>query len=390
MAFAPPTDLLSDGVRSWIDEVHDGVLQILPTSRLSEQDGYAAVDMVPGYHQFDYLTNRIGPLVEGALRSFPFVLAFLSRLYQRSAEGALPFAEAMIFYQQIAKRSIAELDISLLYSEDNDAKPAAKEPPFPYNLAYRSLEPPPPPPRPIEPVTHGVLTEFVKALIRLGSDDDDLLKNFIQKIVTEAPSIEKSTFHPLWLPFLHSLISVMGACDIPLSDPRFQQIFIAILKAYIINYVGKEPSNDRNLIRDPVSCFCNDCQSLNRFLKDPTKTVGRFPLNEKRRRHLEGKLFYSRRLDCDSYTEHRGSPYTLVVTKIFKHIALARVEWRNRSLTAWKQLDKFDDSMLVQLLGNDYEIITAGPRLGVTSALFSQSAGVKRKAEDELVDLTGD
>lgn len=386
-AFTSPTGLLSDGVQSWVGEVHDGILQMLPTSRLSQQDGYAVVDMIPGYHRFDYLTNRVSPLVEGALRSSPFVLAFLSRLYKRSAEGALPFTEAMILYRQIAKGLLAELDISLLYNEDNDAKPAAKAPSFFHYLAFRPH--PPAPPRPIEPVTHGVLAEFVEALIRLSSDDNDLLKNFIQKIVTEALSIEKSAFHPLWLPFLHSLVSVMRECDIPLSDYRPQQISTAILKAYIINYVGREPVIDRNLVREPVSCSCNDCKSLNRFLQDPTQAVGRFPLNEKRRRHLQSQLGYNRR-DCANDTERRGSPYTLVVRKIFNHMALAREEWRDRSLTVCIQLEKFGDDKLVQLLGEQYENITTGPRRGVTSALFSQAAGVKRKAEDDPVDLTGD
>lgn len=40
---------------------------MFPSQELSELDGYAVVDMVSGYHNFDYLTSRVVPLMERGL-----------------------------------------------------------------------------------------------------------------------------------------------------------------------------------------------------------------------------------------------------------------------------------------------------------------------------------
>ena len=53
---------------------------------------------------------------------------------------------------------------------------------------------------------------------------------------------------------------------------------------------------------------------MKRFLLDPREPVHRFSVREERRNHLEGEI-RERKLDLDSRTERKGSPYTLVCTK---------------------------------------------------------------------------
>jgi hypothetical protein len=63
-----------------------------------------------------------------------------------------------------------------------------------------------------------------------------------------------------------------------------------------------------------ISCKCEDCGELRRFLDDPHEQVHRFPVREDRRRHLH-HIIDRHHCDLDHKTERRGSPYTLVCTK---------------------------------------------------------------------------
>jgi len=63
-----------------------------------------------------------------------------------------------------------------------------------------------------------------------------------------------------------------------------------------------------------LSCRCEDCQALSRFLGDPGARVARFPLAEQRRRHLHDQIEHHR-CDCTHETERKGRPYTLVCEK---------------------------------------------------------------------------
>lgn len=49
---------MSEDVKSWINTVHDGILELLLQQELGAEDGHAVVDMVPGYHDFEYLSSR--------------------------------------------------------------------------------------------------------------------------------------------------------------------------------------------------------------------------------------------------------------------------------------------------------------------------------------------
>ena len=63
-----------------------------------------------------------------------------------------------------------------------------------------------------------------------------------------------------------------------------------------------------------LACTCEDCQMLSRFLSDPEKQVGRFPLRKDRRQHLHQQI-EKHHLDLTHVTFRAGSPQTLVCTK---------------------------------------------------------------------------
>jgi 2OG-Fe(II) oxygenase superfamily len=63
-----------------------------------------------------------------------------------------------------------------------------------------------------------------------------------------------------------------------------------------------------------ITCQCEDCGMLSRFLSDSAQQVARFPLRKDRRQHLHQQI-EKHRLDLTHVTHRVGSPQTLVCTK---------------------------------------------------------------------------
>jgi hypothetical protein len=63
-----------------------------------------------------------------------------------------------------------------------------------------------------------------------------------------------------------------------------------------------------------VTCRCEHCQSLARFLRSADQDVWRFKAREADRRHVEDSIRQGH-LDVDCTTERKGSPHVLVCSK---------------------------------------------------------------------------
>lgn len=102
--------------------------------------------------------------------------------------------------------------------------------------------------------------------------------------------------------------------EVPAAQPaytRLREHCLAQLRAATAEPVSL-PADWR---RDAdMQCSCKDCEALSQFLADPNTPVARFPLAERRRRHLHSQIELNR-CDCTHVTERKGSPYTLVCTK---------------------------------------------------------------------------
>jgi hypothetical protein len=64
----------------------------------------------------------------------------------------------------------------------------------------------------------------------------------------------------------------------------------------------------------PISCRCEDCAELKKFLIDPREAEHRFRMVQNRRQHLEWQIRHDH-CDLTCTTDRRGSPHTLVCTK---------------------------------------------------------------------------
>lgn len=63
-----------------------------------------------------------------------------------------------------------------------------------------------------------------------------------------------------------------------------------------------------------ISCRCEDCRALQKFVRDADVQVGRFRVRQDRRQHLHQQI-ERHGLDMTHVTERKGSPQTLVCTK---------------------------------------------------------------------------
>ena len=120
---------------------------------------------------------------------------------------------------------------------------------------------------------------------------------------------------------------------IALDAAPYQALSSGIIRHFVDRWVGPEPVNDGNLVRDTVSCGCGDCEDLNAFLASPTRGEGFFSMKESRRKHLYWKLTGGG-IDCSTDTERGSVPYTLVVTKTFAQFRPRHNAWVARARLA--------------------------------------------------------
>ncbi len=126
--------------------------------------------------------------------------------------------------------------------------------------------------------------------------DDQRNYDLHQVLILDVKAIEK------WLP------------ELPAAQPAFSRLLnhcLAELRAATAQPI--EPPRDWTRDAD-LSCKCDDCGVLSRFLCDPAERVGRFPLRKDRRQHLHQQID-KHECDCSHVTDRRGSPQTLVCTK---------------------------------------------------------------------------
>jgi hypothetical protein len=99
-----------------------------------------------------------------------------------------------------------------------------------------------------------------------------------------------------------------------LKRPACQRLRAAALEhLHARTSLGLSPPDDwRREAR--LSCHCEHCQALGRFLSSADQDVWRFKAREAERRHVEDSIRQGR-CDVDCSTERKGSPHVLVCAK---------------------------------------------------------------------------
>lgn len=233
------------------------------------------------------------------------------------------------------------------------------------------------------------------------------INQLANKIGSFAPTANTASFENLLLPLLKQLPPVANQGSDSLSTLSYANVFRTVIKSYLGTYVQSPPPKPTGFERQPRGCgpSCEDCVSLDAFLKDAKKPVAHFAVKAKRREHLEDRL---RASTCSTETLKHGTPYTLVVQKRGMEWENAVKEWGKRCGVANQKVEEIGVETLRGLLGDEWENavglrgIRAGggeengdrrPLGALGQGKGASGAGddkVKGRGGAEIIDLSGD
>ena len=96
-----------------------------------------------------------------------------------------------------------------------------------------------------------------------------------------------------------------------------------------------------------LGCRCEDCALLSRFLRDPTERVGRFPLNNQRRRHLHQQID-KHHCDVTHVTERKAhrKPWSAPKPGTPTSAGGSSTAWTKHCLPSWKESPNQSDDNL--------------------------------------------
>jgi hypothetical protein len=226
-------------------------------------------------------------------------------------------------------------------------------------------------------------------------DLNDCIDRLIGRILLEISIMDTKDFATTILPLLDSLLVDIKKGEV--SAERFKHLFHSSLIQWIVRHVGKEPKQ-ADWSREPVECHerdrrayyslsidekrnldpCQDCVQINQFLRDPSRTVGRFPVAEKRRDHLKYKL--QEKHQCFTTVEKTSKPFILVVTKHKKGTEKNHRKWVARVTEVRSHLEDLEGRhrFLDNVLAEKYSDIMV-----VRANKLTAVAGQTGRAQDE-------
>jgi len=156
----------------------------------------------------------------------------------------------------------------------------------------------------------GVVEPLVRGICFVGTQSD--LSQLLSRIASKPKHYD---LHNVLIPSVNSLRSDPRFAD----SSRLADIALRELRQFCIDQLtqrtAKQPNPPTNWKRGAkLTCDCEDCRELARFLKDRNAQVHRFPRRNELRQHLHEQID-RHRIDCTHITERRGRPFTLVCTK---------------------------------------------------------------------------
>ncbi|KDN63793.1 putative 2OG-Fe(II)oxygenase superfamily protein [Colletotrichum sublineola] len=281
---------------------------------------------------------NVVPLIEDQFIMPAFTLEFLSTLFSYARGKKFPVKEALELYKRVVKDFVAKLDFGKVHGTKTEEQ-TPKAP----RRSYGQTAPE------STTVTHNNLAVAPTSLLNLFFDliklsrppHEDLVMPLAMKLVGFAPKMQPADFNPLWIPFLQQLVAVLEKTMIPLTIPRYQQIFGAVLESYCDNYVGQKQVTQAPALHGDMHvharsrCACHHCCTLNRFLENPGEYVCRFSVDKRTRMRTE----------------------TLVVTKFRE---MEERKYAEKQKEAAERFQEFDQTKLGLLLGEDYPAIAQG------------------------------
>ena len=348
---------------------------------LTENDAQSLMQLSERYGE-SHTFQVILPLVKKHTSNADFILSFLTALFRAGEAEKLRVEVVQNVFKDILADMIPELDLNYRGPLDSGLSQAE----FEYNkrrrLGYYHHQ-----------ATHiaaeddsRVMTadKLAKLFLqceKLGSSHE--IDQLADKIGSQAPTANTITFERLLLPLLEQLPPVIEQGPSCTSTSSYAKIFRAVIQSYFNIYVQSPPPKPTGFERQPRGCGpnCEDCVSLDAFLKDAKKPTAHFAVKTQRREHLEQRL---RASTCTTETMKNRTPYTLVVTKRGMEWENAMKEWDKRCGSAITKVEEIGVEKVRGLLGNEWENVVGlrgikaggGEKTGARQPLKDMEQGI--------------
>ena len=350
----------------------------------------------------NYTFEVILPLVKKNVSNLRFIVAFLKALVRAGNDKRLRLEAVRHLFKDVLSDAIPDLHLHhQAYGHDQAQNRFTKR----VRLDYDSRRPPAAADQSSRLVSVADLASLFDQCIELGLLYE--IDQLSDKIISQASKANTTTFEGLLLPLLkqHPPPGESASDSISTSTHSYAKLARTVVSSYIHNYVEAPPLKPVGYERQPRGCgpSCEDCVSLDTFLKSPDSYQTRFSVNGKRRDHIEERLKQSY---CVIATIREGTPYTLVVEKTGREWENARKEWRQRYGVALKAIEDVGFERLKGLIGEEWEDVVglkairaeSGEEDGDKRPLGdlaqgkglsgAAGTGVDRKRKAEIIDLS--
>lgn len=336
--------------RDWAKNAIARIADFPDSQIIGQQDGSELVSAMKTCfglgHDFTELATKVA---ERNSTKFSFLLGFANELHDSVASS--PEDAARQLHLNLAGRIFKELDIYDLHSRA--AETARVREIVQIRSTHSKVEQSLQLLRPaIEGVDKADISRFVSGLIAEGADT--LLMRLTMKLVGDARRIPLRELTHLWVPFLPLLLDVLEKHQIPLSTPRYQNIFAAIMEVYLLKEVGKAPKQMWQPAMRSITCGCGLCFRVNQFLSEPSFNAVRIRDSNTEFGHVQHYLSGLREgISCDFKIDAASGNIT--VTKRLKPDPTAIKQWESKRDYVRKQVfEKFDQAKLRAILGEEY------------------------------------
>ena len=258
-----------------------------------------------------YIFKVILPLISENISNLEFTVAFLRALMRAENDKKLRLDTVRYLFQPVLSNAIPETHHHhQAYGHDQAQNRFTKR----ARLTYDSRGPPAAADGSSSLVSVADLSALFDHCNELGLLYE--IDQLSEKIFSQTPKASTMTFEGLLLPLLKQLPppGESATNSISTSTRSYAKVARTIVSSYIHNYVQTDPQKPVGYERQPRGCgpYCEDCVSLDAFLKSSDRYQTRFSVNGKGRDHIEERLKQS---FCVTATIKEGTPYTLVVEK---------------------------------------------------------------------------
>ncbi|RDW93605.1 2OG-Fe(II) oxygenase [Aspergillus mulundensis] len=312
------------------------------TVTLSEKDAPPLLHIALSYPGDTFL-KRIVPVLDRWASNTAFLSSFLIGLFEESQKNDAASLDIKPTYRTICSAAMRELRIV--------ASPTLTSSGY---ASYGSLYSRRADPTFVDP---GLIAKLLRPCPVMDIDPTEIVKGVefsAGRVLADTDKLKASSsfvqFLTPFITFLCGYLNERSRSEAFVAECR--KFTVRMLEILLTNYVEPQPLEPTTWARKAnFRTCCKDCGELRRFIEDPVQKTGKFPMAEKRRRHLENRL--DRTFTCQ--TRSYGSPYTLEVTKTNEQFQKDLKDWSGRGNVAVRLLQSLEQKCpdVIELVGED-------------------------------------